>query len=137
MAMTATSIRVMEFIQHNYLAILATVYPSGGPQAFPVWYEYDGESFGMISEAGAAKVRNIRHNSSVALCITDTTRQVRSLTVLGRAEVLDDNRKAQELHHRLSARYLGSEEGKAWAESMAGDEMAIIRITPSKHLWTG
>ena len=134
---TAASKRVLEFTQHTYMAILATVYPSGGPQAFPVWYDYDGEFFRITTEAGAVKVRNILDNPKVALCITDTSRQVRSLTVTGRAEIVIDNHLAQELHRSLSLKYLGPEDGEACADSMADEEMAIIRITPEKHLWTG
>ena len=134
---TVTSRRVLEFTQKTYLAILATVYPSGGPQAFPVWYEYDGEYFTVTTVADTAKVRNLRRNPNVALCITDTSRQIKSLTVLGLAEVAMDNDLAQEIHRRLSVRYLGPEEGVDWADSMADEEMAIIRITPQKFLWTG
>ena len=137
MMLTAASRRVFEFTQHTYLAILATVYPTGGPQAFPVWYEYDGLSFSVTTEADAAKVRNVHHNPKVAICVTDTSRQIKSLTVLGRAEVVMNNDVAQELHRRLSIRYLGPEEGADWADSMAGEEMAVIHITPEKFLWTG
>ena len=137
MAMTATSKRVMEFTQHNYLGILATIYPSGGPQAFPLWYDYDGEYFTLTTEASAAKVRNIRLNPKVALCITDTTRQVKSLTVLGRAQLVMDNALAQDLHQRLAVRFFGPEEGMAWAESMGDEEMALIRVIPEQFLWTG
>ena len=135
--MTMTSKRVLEFAQHTYLAILPTVYPSGRPQAFPVWYEYDGNIFTFTTYAGAAKVRDIHRNPNVALCITDTSRQIKSLTVLGRAEVAIDNESAQELHRRLSIRYLGPDEGTDWADSMDDEEMAIIRVIPDKFLWTG
>ena len=135
--MTATSRRVLEFTQHTYLAILATVYPSGGPQAFPVWYDYDGQLFTLTTVDDAAKVRNILRNPKVALCITDTSRQVRSLTVLGRAEVVMDSDLAQETHRRLSIRYLGPEEGEEWADSMEAEEMSLIHIIPEKFLWTG
>ncbi|MCE2464127.1 MAG: PPOX class F420-dependent oxidoreductase, partial [Dehalococcoidia bacterium] len=132
MTMSAASRRVLEFTQHTYMAILATVYPSGGPQAFPVWYDYDGRRFTIATEADTAKVRNINHNPRIALCITDTSRQVKSLTVLGRAEVVIYNDMAQELHRKLSIRYLGQDEGREWADSMADEEMAVIRITPEK-----
>ena len=95
---TITASRVQEFTQRTYLAILATVYPSGGPQAFPVWYEFDGERFMVTTEAESAKVHNISHNPKVALCITDTSRWIKSLTVRGTAQVIADNRLAQELH---------------------------------------
>ena len=137
MTMTEASRKVHEFTQHLYLGILATVYPSGGPQAFPMWYEYDGHHFSLASEAGAAKVRNVLRNRNVALCVTDTSRQIRSLTVIGQAEVLADNRQAQELHRKLAVRYMGLEEGDQWADSMADEDMVVIRISPEKFLWTG
>ena len=134
---TAASKRVLEFTQRNYLAILATVYPSGGPQAFPVWYDYDGECFTIATDASAAKVRNVAHNPKVALCITDTTRYVRSLTVMGTAQVLPDASQAQMLHRRVSIRYLGEDEGAQWADSMDEDQMCVLRIDPERYLWTG
>ena len=135
--MTETSKRVLDLTQRVYLAILATVYPSGGPQAFPIWFEFDGQYFTFTTESGAAKVRNIQRSPKVALCVTDTSRQVKSLTVLGRAEVLADNELAQVLHRRLSIRYLGSDEGSDWADSMVDEDLAVIRITPERYLWTG
>ena len=48
-----------------------------------------------------------------------------------------DDRSAQDLHRRLSVRYLGADEGTDWANSMQDEEMAIIRIMPNKFLWTG
>ncbi len=134
---TVAASRVQEFTQRTYLAILATVYPSAGPQAFPVWYEFDGESFLVTTEADAAKVYNIRRNPQVALCITDTSRWMKSLTVRGGARVVPDNRLAQELHRKLALRYLGPQHGSEWADSMAGENMVLIRIEPEKYLWTG
>ena len=48
-----------------------------------------------------------------------------------------DNVAAQALNRQLSQRYLGPDEGAAWADSMADEEMALVRITPEKYLWTG
>jgi len=134
---TATARRVMEFTERIYLGILATVYPSGGPQAFPIWFDFDGDHFTLSTPADSAKVRNLHRNPKVALCITDTTHHVKSLTVLGTAEIITDHDSAQDLHRRLAVRYLGPDEGEDWAESMAAEEMAIIRITPDNYLWTG
>ncbi len=129
--------RLSDFVQRNYLAILATIYPSGGPQAFPVWYDYDGSVFSTTTDAAAVKVRNIENNPQVALCITDTTRNIRSLTVRGLAEIIPDNDAAHKLNRRLSVRYLGEEEGEEWANSLADDELVILRITPERFIWTG
>ena len=129
--------RLQDFVQRNYLAILATVYPSGGPQALPVWYDYDGAVFSTATDAAAVKVRNIENNPQVALCITDTTRNIRSLTVRGRAEIIADNEAAHQLNRRLSVRYLGEDEGAEWADSLADDDFVILRIIPERFIWTG
>ena len=136
-AASAGGQRLRDFVQRNYLAILATVYPSGGPQALPVWYDYDGTVFSTATDAAAVKVRNIENNPQVALCITDTTRNIRSLTVRGQAEIIYDNDAAQALHRRLSVRYLGDEEGEEWADSLADEEMVLLRIIPERFIWTG
>ncbi len=129
--------RLRDFAQRNYLAILATIYPSGGPQALPVWYEYDGAVFSISTDVAAVKVRNIQSNPQVALCITDTTRNIRSLTVRGRAEIITDNEVAHQLNRRLSVRYLGEDEGREWADSLADDELVVLRIIPERFIWTG
>ncbi len=102
-----------------------------------MWYEYDGNNFTCATYAGAVKVRNIDRKPNVAFWITDTSRQIKSLTVLGRAEVAKDNQSAQELRRRLSIRHLGPDEGTDWANSMEDEEMAVIHVIPDKFLWTG
>ena len=130
-------LEIEQFAEQPLLAILTTVNADGSPQSTPVWYLYDGERFKVTSRGDRVKVRNIRHNRNVALCITDTTRQVRSLTVRGYAEVIHDDQASQRLHRQLSIRYLGEQEGQEWADSMAAEEMVIVRITPEHFLWTG
>ncbi len=117
-----------------YLGVLATVYPSGGPQAFPVWFEYDGQYIYVVTWRRAAKLRNLRRNPRVALCVTDTCRETDTLTVLGRAEIIQDNAWAQEIHRREAVRYMGPERGQAYADSMAGEELTVIRITPERFI---
>ena len=57
---TVTSRRVLEFTQKTYLAILATVYPSGGPQAFPGMVRVRRRIASTVTTvADTAKVRNL------------------------------------------------------------------------------
>ena len=134
---SASSRRVMEFTQHIYLGILATVYPSGGPQAFPC-----GSTMTATGSTLPRTPTQSRCGTSGTIprwpcALLNTSRQVKSLTVLGDAEVEMNNLAAQDLHKRLAVRYMGQDEGEEWAESMGGDEMAIVRIAPTNFLWTG
>ena len=127
---------IQQLIEKPYLAILATVYPSGTPQAFPVWYEYDGKHFLVATTVNAVKVRNIKSNPQVALCLTDTSSQIEALTVRGRAELVFDNRLAHEVGDRMAIRYLGPKNGEAYNRSISSEEFVLIRIIPERLIWS-
>jgi PPOX class probable F420-dependent enzyme len=129
--------RLQALVKRPYLAILATIYPSGSPQAFPVWYEYDGDYFLVTTSAKAVKVGNIQRHPKVALCITNTSTHTDVLTIRGTAELVLDNTLAHQVHTRLSVRYLGKRAGIKWDKSVSHVEMVLIKIKPDKLIWSG
>lgn len=129
--------RLQALVKRPYLAILTTVYPSGSPQAFPVWYEYDGDHFLVTTSANAVKVPNIQRNPKVALCITNTSTHTDVLTVRGTAQLVLHNTLAHQVHTRLSVRYLGKRAGIEWDKSVSHVEMVLIKIKPDKLIWSG
>ncbi len=52
-------------------AVLATNRPHGAPQMTPNWYLWDGENFLISTSNGTAKIKNIRRDRRVSLCIDD------------------------------------------------------------------
>ena len=122
--------RLIEFCKKPLMAILATVYAKGAPQAVPVWYDFDGEHFIVTSVKSRVKVANVLRDNRVTLCVVDTSYHSRGVIVRGTAEIIEAD--AQEATRRLAIRYLGEEEGSKRADDMAKQERVIIDITPER-----
>lgn len=131
MALSKEQIRGLT--ERPLLAIMATIYSDGSPQAIPVWYEYDGKYFIVTTAKGRVKEKNILRDPRVTLCIADTSApSLAPLTVRGKAEVIEEG--AAEATRRLAVRYLGPEKGLERAEALNEDPRVIIRIKPEKFL---
>jgi len=60
---------VGRFLSLPNIAKLATTNPDDSPQISPVWFHHEGNTISISTSKEAAKVRNIRHNSTVSLLI--------------------------------------------------------------------
>src|SRR5260221_1253270 len=91
------------------LANLVTLNPDGNPQVSIVWVGLDGDEIVAAHLPEHRKVRNIRHDSRVALSIETDTRNAMRLTeylvIYGTARITEGGaaEKLQELAHT----YLG------------------------------
>ncbi|WP_329428314.1 PPOX class F420-dependent oxidoreductase [Streptosporangium sp. NBC_01495] len=63
--------KAREFIRANHRAIMLTSHADGRPQLSPVVVGLDAEGNAIVStRETAAKVRNLRRNPQVSLCVT-------------------------------------------------------------------
>jgi PPOX class probable F420-dependent enzyme len=123
--------RADRLLRTELIAWLATVAPGGQPQASPVWFLWDGETFLLYSRPASWKVRNIRHNPLVALHLRGTRDGSDIVTFEGRAELLDGppaNRvRAYVEKYREGMRELGMTPAR-----FAADYSLPIRVTPTR-----
>ena len=84
---------------------VGTIGEDGWPNVNPAWYEYDGESFWLVTKELAAFCQNMRRDPRVTLCIDNPETPYRRVMVRGRAEVVDAD--WVELARRMVLRYLG------------------------------
>jgi PPOX class probable F420-dependent enzyme len=137
--MTIAVQQLREITKTPLIAILATVNPSGSPQATPIWYDYDGEHFIVTVHSGRVKARNIRLNPKVSLVVVDTVNNGTPLIVNGAAELIEDG--ANEATLRMGVRYEGEAGGRKEAEGLIdyarsiGERRLIIRITPERIIY--
>lgn len=83
---------------------LGTVRPDDTVQVNPMWFESDGESIRFTHTTYRQKYRNLRHNPSMALSVTDPDDPFRYLEVAGKlVEVIPDPEGA--FYVRLQNRY--------------------------------
>lgn len=83
---------------------LGTIRPDDTVQVTPMWYEFDGEHIRFTHTNKRQKYRNLQHNPSMALSITDPDRPTSYLEVAGRlVDVVPDPEGA--FYVRLQNRY--------------------------------
>lgn len=120
-------------IAAQHRAVLSTVRQDGTPQLSPVLVGLDGDGHLVISSRQPAfKVRNIRRDPQVSLCVLPDGFFGRWIQVDGTAEVLG-------LPHAMEplVEYYRSVSGEHpdWAQyrsQMTTDQRVLLRITPTR-----
>lgn len=97
---------VKAFLQKTNFAVLATVGPSGGPQATPVWYLVEDDGILINTSQGRVKLRNLKGNPRVAVTVVDQENPYRYVQIQGKVVKFDTDRGARDID-RLSMRYHG------------------------------
>ncbi|GAA1735064.1 PPOX class F420-dependent oxidoreductase [Microbacterium paludicola] len=83
---------------------LGTIRPDDTVQVTPMWFEFDGEHIRFTHTTKRQKYRNLQHNPSMALSVTDPENVFRYLEVAGGlVEVVPDPEGA--FYVRLQNRY--------------------------------
>jgi PPOX class probable F420-dependent enzyme len=81
--------KARNFIRDNHRAVLLTRHADGRPQMSPVTVGLDGEGHAIVStRETAAKVRNLRRDRQVALCVTTDAFYGEWIQIEGTAEVV-------------------------------------------------
>jgi PPOX class probable F420-dependent enzyme len=98
------------------MAHLATC-REGRPHVAPVWYWYDADEQCVELVTTGRKLANIRANPRVALSVQkDESGHARwMVTLLGTADVVDDEAATRDATRRINAKYGASED--AWSEN--------------------
>lgn len=115
------------FWREPHLAKLATINRDGTPHIMPLWYLYDGREIVMITGPGARKVRNIRRDPRVTVCIDRPTPPYAGVVVQGIARL--EEVAYQELAAPLAVRYLGQDAGALIGAQYAPNDLMTIRVS--------
>ena len=93
-----------DLLERPLYGSLGTVRPDGTVQVNPMWFEFDGETVRFTHTTFRAKYRNLQHNPSMSLLVTDPEIPQRYLEVRGAlAQVIPDPEGA--FFVRLGQRY--------------------------------
>ena len=124
---------INKILRGPHLSIISTIRPDGTPHMTPVWHLVTGEQIIVSAESTSIKVRNVRHNPNVALCLALNETPQRWLQVNGTASV--DNEGVAEMVYALSKHYLGVEEGSTYAKDILERLVfVLLTITPGTIL---
>jgi DNA-binding IclR family transcriptional regulator len=113
------------FLSGPWTARLACIRPDGRPHVIPVWQEWDGRSFRVITWQGSQWAAFLRQNPNVSLTVDEPWPPLRRVTCRGLAEPLDAPFDLAALAGRLARRYLG-QPPSGWIDQAEG----AFRIVP-------
>jgi PPOX class probable F420-dependent enzyme len=114
------------FWREPNLAKLATINQDGTPQVMPLWYLHDGRDLLMATRPTAHRVRNIRRDPRVTICIDRAAPPYAGVVVRGTATL--EEVTYQPLAVPLAVRYLGQDAGALIGATYARVDLITIRV---------
>ena len=128
-----TSEEIDAFLAQPRTAQLVTLRASGTPHVAPVWFLWDAGRALVMADAGAIKVRNIRRNPAVALCVATPGHPYEFVTIEGTANVTSEG--LADMVQRTCILYEGPERGAEFASELLADErLALIVISADRFI---
>ncbi len=124
-------IRFLHSGQHTM--VVATLRADGKPHLAPVWYALDGDRVVFETGGDSAKVRHIRREAAVTLCVDDEALPLAYVTIDGTAEIVDDPAEVFLWTSHVGARYLGDDKGDAYARRVLGPGDVLVKVSPEKY----
>ena len=121
-----------QFVGADRHAILATNRSEGPPQLTPVWYLYEDGRFYVSAVDSTVKVRNLRRDPSITLCIDGCRGDSRYVVVSGSARFIEPGEAIQtEMRRRIIRRYQTSdEEAERYYEMVKKNPAVLIVVEP-------
>ena len=122
-----------DLLERPICAVLATMLPSGFPQATVVWCGFDGTNVMVSTTAERIKTANMTARPLVAILIADPDDGNRFLQIRGEAEITPDG--AGEWADRLTAAYTEHSRfygGLVPAEQQHDETRVLCHIRPSR-----
>lgn len=111
-----------DLVELPLLAVLATCRRDGSVLLSPVWHEWRGGGFQVITGSHDVKAAHLRRNPQAVIVVCEHTPPYRGAGVRCHAGLLTEG--AREAVTRIASRYLGAQAGAAYAER-AGDDLLI------------
>ena len=121
------------FLSADRHAVLATNRVDGPPQLTPVWYLYAEGRIFVSAVAGTAKVRNLRRDPNMTICVDGCRGDNRYVVLSGKARLVEPGTEEQlSMRRRIIRKYHASDaEAEAYYARIEGSPAALIVLEPS------
>ena len=130
--------QILEFLQADRHAILATKGRHGAPQLTPVWYIYEDGVIYVSAQTRTVKVKNLRRDPTVTICIDGGRGDARYVVLYGKAELIEPGERQRELRWRIVRHYYADEaEAAHYYETVKDTVGAIITLRAERVVAMG
>ena len=130
-----TPAQVEAFLEAPRHAIVGTNRRDGPPQLSPVWYLYEDGRYYIGVLAATAKVRNLRRDPRISLCVDGGHPDARAVMIHGGAELIEaESPWREQVIWRIIRRYHDSDEDARQYQETSRDwgPTVLIVVTPEK-----
>ena len=124
----ALSPRVRKFIAAPHYASLATTEPDGSPRQAVIWYLLDGDELVVNSRVGRRWPTNLLRDGRVYVAVFDETDPMHWVGLLGTAEPMRDQPRAQADIAAMAQRYEDAETAADSIRAFQEQERISFRI---------
>ena len=118
------------FLSALHVGIISIPRATKGPLTVPIWYDYQpGGELWVITDTDSIKGKLLTKASRISLCAQTETAPYQYVSVEG---PFTTRPSTQEELLAMAVRYLGEEQGKAYAENSAdgGEGSIVVAIAP-------
>ncbi len=96
-----------EFLREDHVAVVSTLNKDGSSHLTTMWYLFADDGTLVMSTPGRnQKVKNLRYDPRIALCVGD---EARSVSLYGRVSLSEDQALVRQDIEHLVARYVKDE----------------------------
>jgi PPOX class probable F420-dependent enzyme len=123
---------IEKLLREPNIAVVAVTAPDGAPHAVPTWYEYRSGEVTFHTGSNAYKYKCLAFDPRITLCIDTRKSPYKAVILKGRVameEKVDDARLV-----RMAVHYLGQKAGKAYARSLRGEKVVVVRFRPERTI---
>lgn len=122
----------MAFLQQERVVSVASTGPDGRIHLAPLWYGFIDGCIAFTTYGRSQKVRNIERDPRVTALVEGGTEyeDLRGVEIVGRAELIDDPRLAEDLGRSIRVRYYGDDESGPRHGDLS--KRTIVKIVPEK-----
>ena len=124
-----------DFLYSGRILRLASIKKDGTPHIVPVWYLYENGKIYLWTDAASIKVKNIRRNNTVAMCVDvgEAYYDLKNVIMKGKCKVLKDESLAMRIEEKFCTKYFGSSSHPQAKEYLSKEaNHLVIEIEPSK-----
>ena len=121
-------------LQGTFTGKLGTINKDGTPHVVPIWYTVDGEDNIIFNTSDkSVKVKNIRRDNRVRLCVDDQTPLFSFVTINGIAEIISNEpSEVYKWAKIIAARYMGYNKSEEYGRRNSAEGELLVKIKPIK-----
>ena len=134
MSLTMSLVERETFLSALHVGIISIPRATKGPLTVPIWYDYEpGGEVWVITDTDSIKGKLLANASRISLCAQTEIAPYQYVSVEG---PFSTRSTTQEELLAMAIRYLGEEQGQAYADNSAGSGAGSITVAIAPETWS-